>query len=77
MLDTTNAKVLSWERKAPGVPAVVVSVNFAAEAQTVNLGGAGLSGKVQTLLKTPGEADSTSLEKIQLAPFGVYIGQVQ
>ncbi|MGD0858843.1 MAG: alpha-glucosidase [Terracidiphilus sp.] len=38
MLDTANAKVLSWLRQAPGAPAVVVSVNFTAEPQTVGSG---------------------------------------
>ena len=37
MLDTANTKVLSWMRQAPGAPTVVVSVNFTAEPQTVNL----------------------------------------
>jgi enediyne biosynthesis protein E4 len=37
MLDTENTKVLSWLRQAPGAPQVVVSVNFTAEPQTVNL----------------------------------------
>jgi alpha-glucosidase len=77
MLDTKNAKVLSWERKTPGVPAVVVSVNFTAEPQTVNLSGPGLSGKVQTLLKSPRGTDPASLESIKLGPYGVFIGQVQ
>ena len=46
MLDTENTKVLSWMRQAPGAPQVVVSVNFTAEPQTVNLaiGGAGIAG---------------------------------
>jgi alpha-glucosidase len=77
MLDTGNTKVLSWERKAEGAPAVVVSVNFTAEPQTVNLSGGELSGKVQTLLKTPGGTNAATLESIQLEPFGVFIGQVQ
>ena len=44
MLDTENTKVLSWMRQAPGAAQVVVSVNFTAEPQTVNLaiGGAGI-----------------------------------
>ena len=81
MLDTANTKVLSWLRQAPGSPAVVVSVNFTAEPQTVSLviPGArpGASGKVTTLLKTPGAPDSASLGAIQVGPFGVYIGEVQ
>jgi alpha-glucosidase len=77
MLDTNNAKVLSWLRQATGVPPVVVSVNFTAEPQTVSLSVPGFGGKVRTLLKTPGEADPVSLEQIQLSPFGVYVGEVQ
>ena len=37
MLDTDNTSVLSWLRQSPGMPQVVVSVNFTAEPQIVNL----------------------------------------
>jgi len=81
MLDTANTKVLSWLRQTPGSPAVVISVNFTAEPQTVSLilPGAGpcASGKVTTLLKTPGASDPASLAAIRLGPYGVYIGEVQ
>jgi len=77
MLDTDNTKVLSWMRKAPNSPAVIVAANFTAEAQTVSLSAPGLTGKVRTLLKTPGAADPASLSAIQLGPFGVYIGEVK
>jgi alpha-glucosidase len=77
MLDTSNTKVLSWLRQAPGAPAVVVSVNFTAEPQTVALSVAGANGKTRTLLKSPGAADAVSLGQIQLEPYGVYIGEVQ
>jgi alpha-glucosidase len=77
MLDTANTRVLSWLRQAPGKPAVVVSVNFTAEPQTVSLSVPGSRGKVKTLLKTPGAADPESLDQFQLGPFGVYIGEVQ
>jgi alpha-glucosidase len=77
MLDTANTKVLSWVRQAPGSPAVVVSVNFTAEPQTVSLSVQGSGGKAKTLLKTPGAADPDSLGQFQLGPFGVYIGEVQ
>ncbi len=81
MLDTANTKVLSWLRQAPGSPAVVISVNFTAEPQTVSLvlpwAGPGASGKVTTLLKTPGAPDPASLAAIQVGPYGVYIGEVQ
>ncbi len=80
MLDNENPKVLSWMRQAPGAAPIVVSVNFTAEAQTVNLtgGSAGLkAGPVRTLFKSPGGSDPASLDHIDLGAFGVYIGQVQ
>jgi alpha-glucosidase len=77
MLDTTNTKVLSWMRQSPGAPSVVVSVNFTAEPQTVNLSVPNASGKVKTLLKTPGAADPISDGQIELGPFGVYVGELE
>ena len=80
MLDTDNNKVLSWMRQAPGSPAAVVSLNFTAEPQTVSLTTPGTiagSGKLTTLLKTPGAQDPVSLRSIELGPYGVYVGEVQ
>jgi alpha-glucosidase len=80
MLDTENNKVLTWMRQAHGAAQVVVSVNFTAEPQTVNLaiGGAGIKPQhAKTLLKTPGADDPGSLGAIELGPYGVYIGEVE
>jgi len=80
MLDTENTKVLSWMRQMPGASPIVVSVNFTADPQTVDLtgGSAGLkSGPVKTLMKSPAGKDAASLDRIELPAFGVYIGQVQ
>ncbi len=80
MLDETNSKVLSWMRSAPDGSQVVVSCNFTAEPQTVNLtaGGGGLKGThAKTLLKSPGEGDPAALDAVELQPFGVYVGEVQ
>ncbi len=79
MLDTTNTKVLSWMRWASGVAPVLVSVNFTAESQTVNLAGPSTpaNGTLKTLLKSPGESSPSRPNHIELAPFGVYIGQIQ
>jgi len=80
MLDTENTKVLSWVRTAPGAAHVVVSVNFTADPQTVNLAanGAGLhAAHLHTLLKTPGAPEPVSMDRIPLGPFGVYIGEVR
>jgi alpha-glucosidase len=77
MLDIANDKVLSWMREAPGHPTVVVSVNFTAEPQSVSLSVPSPRTSLKTLLKTPGEVDPVSLREIQLAPYGVYIGEVR
>lgn len=77
MLDTTNDKVLSWEREAPGSAPVVVSVNFTAEPQIVNLSAGMQAGSLHTLLKSPGGADPSGLDHIELAPFGVYMGEIR
>ena len=80
MLDTENTSVLSWLRQAPGMPQVLVSVNFTAQPQIVSLqaGGSALAGgKLETLLKSPGGVDPKSLDQIVLAPFGIYIGELQ
>jgi len=77
MLDTENTKVLSWMRRKDGAASVVVSVNFTAEPQTLSLSVPNSSGKVKTLLKTPGAAEPSSISSIQLGPFGVFVGELQ
>jgi alpha-glucosidase len=67
-------------RQAPGAPQVIVTMNFTAERQIVDLtiGGAGMHApKLKTLLITPGAADPVALNRIELAPYGVYIGEIQ
>jgi alpha-glucosidase len=79
MLDTLNTQVLSWLRQAPGAPQVIVCVNFAAQPHTVSplppVTGI-KSGTLKTLLKSPGGLDPVSPSRIDLAPFGVYIGEI-
>ena len=77
MLDAQNTKVLSWLRRTAGEPPVVVSVNFTEEPQSVSLSIPGTTGKVKTLLKSPRGSEPQSAAKIELGPFGVYIGEVQ
>jgi alpha-glucosidase len=80
MLDAENTKVLSWMRQASGAPQVVVSVNFTANTEMVNLtiGGPGMKRRrLKTLLKSPGAIDAVALNRVVLGPFGVYIGEVQ
>jgi len=80
LVDTGNSKVLSWTRKAPGEAAVIVAANFTADPQTVNLAGqdaALKTARLETLLKSPGGHEPASAGRIELQPFGVYIGQVK
>ena len=80
MLNTSDNNVLSWLRLAPGQPAVVIACNFTAQPQKVSfdLSSQGITIKqAKTLMKTPGSSDPSSLDNVQLPPFGVYMGQVQ
>jgi hypothetical protein len=78
MLDTTNAEVLSWMRKTTGSAPVIITVNFTAKSQIVDLSAVGdKTTSLQTLLKSPGGLDPKSLAKIELKPFGVYIGELK
>jgi len=80
MLDTENMAVLSWMRQARGAPQVIVSVNFTAKPQIVNLtiGESGMQArKMRPLLKSPGAEDVVALNHIELRPYGVYIGEIR
>ena len=85
MLNTGDTKVLAWARQPQdgatgGLPTVVVACNFTAEPQkfAFDFSGTGITGKqAKTLMKTPGSADPTSLDAVNLPPYGVYIGQLQ
>ncbi len=79
MLNVSDDHVLSWLRKAPDGEMVVVACNFTAEPRTVrfNLSAEGIQGgRVKTLLKGPGASEPGSLDRIELGPYGVYIGRV-
>ncbi len=80
MLNTSDNKVLSWLRKAPDGEAVVVACNFTDQPRTVNLdvSAQGVQGThASTLMITPGTPEPASLSKVQLGPYGVYVGKVQ
>ncbi|MDR3726150.1 MAG: alpha-glucosidase [Terracidiphilus sp.] len=80
MLNTSDPHVLSWMRQVPGHPAVVVACNFTSQPQKISLdlSEQRISSKlVRSLLKTPGGVDPSSLNTVQLLPFGVFIGQVE
>jgi alpha-glucosidase len=80
MLNAADSKVLAWARQAEGKPTVVVACNFTAEPQkfAFDLSGTGVSSKqAKTLMKTPGSSDPSSLDEVDLPPYGVYVGQVQ
>jgi alpha-glucosidase len=75
MLDTLNNQVLSWKREAPGTATVVVSLNFTAEWQAINLRAELGRSQMKTLLKSPGASYSLSPKHLELEPYGVFIGQ--
>ena len=80
MLNTSDPRVLSWMRQVPGRPAVVVACNFTNQPQKVvlDLSTQSITNRqVITLLKTPGVVHPSSLDAVELPPFGVYIGQVE
>jgi alpha-glucosidase len=81
MLDATNSNVLSYVRTAPpGSRPVVVVLNMSSSSQTVSLRVPGQSGDTQkatSLLKSKDMPDPASLSHVELAPYGVYIGEVQ
>jgi alpha-glucosidase len=82
MLDAANAKVLSYVRTAPaGAASVVVVMNMSTEAQTVSLdvAAAGVKGeRVMTLLTdAPSLEGATSLKRMTVPAFGVWVGSVQ
>jgi alpha-glucosidase len=80
MLNTTDQHVLSWLRRAPGGEVVLVACNFTAQPQTISfdLKAQGIHRfHLKTLMKTPGAQDPLSLDLLQLAPYGVYIGRVE
>jgi alpha-glucosidase len=79
MLDTSNSKVLTWSRQQPGAATVVVSLNFTAELQVVNLKGevVPINGHLHTLIRSPGAKEPVSLDRIELGPFGVFIGEIR
>jgi alpha-glucosidase len=80
MLNPTDSNVLAWLRQTQGQSPVVVACNFTAQPQkfSFDLSAQGITSKqAQTLMKTPGSSDPSSLDDVQLPPFGVYMGQVQ
>ena len=75
MLDTANTSVLSYERKAISGAAVVVSMNFTGEPQTVSLE---VPGTVHTLATDdPALQTATSLKNVTLAPYASWVVSVQ
>ncbi len=80
MLNVNDNKVLSWLRKAPGSPAVIVACNFTRRPQSVSfdLSAQGVSGDhLKTLVLSPEMHEPASVHSVDLPPFGVYIGQIQ
>lgn len=80
-VDESNNNVLSYVRKTKDGKAVLVTLNFTASQQTVNinLDGKGVSGKhAKTILASFDSAgQSADLSNISLPPYGAYVGEMQ
>lgn len=80
MVDRDNGNVLSYVRKTSDGKAVLVSLNFTAEPQTVNLdlSGEGVHGRhLKTLLASFVNAQPADPAHISLPAYGSYVGQVE
>ena len=81
MLNRSDPNVLSYLRKNPGNgPSVLVAMNFTALPRTVSfdLKKHGIGRETaKTLLQDSSIPASVSLDRLQLPPFAVFIGQVQ
>jgi alpha-glucosidase len=80
MLDPANPDVLAYLRRtAPGQPAVIVALNFSAQARTVtlDLASTGLDGKRIKTLLTDQAGLSPSGTSITLPPYASWIGVAQ
>jgi len=79
MLNTNDHNVLSWLRKGAG-GSVVVACNFTSVPQTVSFDvrGQGIAGTAaRTLAVTEAGSTEIPLERVTLAPFGVFVGEVR
>jgi len=79
MLNTIDAHVLTWLRRAPSGEAVLFACNFTAEPQKVGFDPKALHGyatNVTALMNTPGQVAPSSLTDIVLKPFGVIVLQL-
>jgi alpha-glucosidase len=81
MLNRSDPNVLSYLRKNPGNgPSVLVAMNFTAQPRMVsfNLKSHGIDGTTaKTLLQDTSIPADVPLDRLNLPPFAVYIGQVQ
>ncbi|MGP8186402.1 MAG: alpha-glucosidase [Terracidiphilus sp.] len=80
LLDAGNPDVLAWLRQSPSGHTVVAICNFTAKDQTAafHLPGQKIEAPhVKTLLKSPGQEDVPSLDAVHLAPFGVFLGEIE
>ena len=81
LVDEKNPSVLSFVRTAPdGAKPVLVMLNMTGSPQTasVALGAATRTGGTpKTLIATPGQQAQTSLSSVNLAPYAVWIAELQ
>ena len=80
LIDPNNQSVLSFLRKTADGKAVLVSINFSPDSQTVSpdLNSAGVQGKhLKTLLASFSDANMPDLGHIKLPAYGSYVAQIE
>ena len=81
MVDTANAKVLSYVRTAPaGGKPMLVSLNLSTEPQTVSLDlqPANVTGdKLKVLLSSDGQTTKASAKSLTLQPYASIVAEIQ
>ncbi len=81
IVDEKNPNVLSFVRTASdGANPVLVMLNMTSTPQTtsIDLRTAKVAeGKPHTLLSSPGQKTPANLDSVNLAPYSVWIGEIQ
>ena len=75
IVDAANPAILAWTRHVPGHATVIVATNFTDSSATLHLA-PGKVGKARTLMSTAPTGPTIDIKHLDLAPFGVFIGEI-
>jgi alpha-glucosidase len=80
LLDAGDPDILAWLRQSADGHLALVVCNFSAKELTASfhLETQGIQSRhLKNLLHTPGQESAGSLDAIHMAPFGVYVGEIE